>query len=311
MFFLGIDTSNYSTSLCAFSRDKGIIYHDKRMLPVANGGLGLRQSDAVFEHTRILPQMIDKIATEVDLTDTAAVGVSTRPRNIEGSYMPCFLVGLSVASAISAAAKVPRYEFSHQEGHLMAALYATTLHADGVKDFIAFHVSGGTTDAVLCSLDNGIFTINPLATSLDAHAGQIIDRIGVKMQLKFPAGAQLSELAKQSTSNSKLKPTLKGYNCCLSGLQNRCETMLKEGKDNFDVARFCLNSIAASLVEMTKALRMQYGSLPVIYAGGVMQSEVIRDYISARINSAYFASPAWLSADNAAGVAILASERML
>lgn len=309
MLYVGIDTSNYATSLCAYSKKDGIVYHDKRMLPVAAGGLGLRQSDAVFEHTRALPLMMDKMAKSVELDSVEAVGVSTRPRSIEGSYMPCFLAGLSAASAFCAAAHAKRFEFSHQDGHLMAALYSTPLYAEGIREFLAFHVSGGTTDAVLCSIVDGTCNVTPLATSLDAHAGQIIDRIGVKMGLPFPAGAQISELAAKSLSKQKLKPTLKDCDCCLSGLQNRCEALLASGESEADVARYCLNSIAATIVEMTNALPPQRGELPVIFAGGVMQSEVIRSYISARLTDVYFASPAWLSADNAAGVAILASER--
>ncbi|MEG1809428.1 MAG: hypothetical protein RR244_06220 [Oscillospiraceae bacterium] len=153
MLFLGIDTSNYATSLGAYSPEHGIVWHDKRFLPVAKGSLGLRQSDAVFEHVRALPSMIEKLALEIDMGEIEGVGFSERPRDIENSYMPCFLAGKAIGISIGASLGVQTTGFSHQTGHIAAALFGTPLYADGAREFIAFHVSGGTTDAVSCRIE--------------------------------------------------------------------------------------------------------------------------------------------------------------
>ncbi|MEG0750833.1 MAG: peptidase M22 [Oscillospiraceae bacterium] len=309
MLFLGIDTSNYATSLGAYSPEHGIVWHDKRFLPVAKGSLGLRQSDAVFEHVRALPSMIEKLALEIDMGEIEGVGFSERPRDIENSYMPCFLAGKAIGISIGASLGVQTTGFSHQTGHIAAALFGTPLYADGAREFIAFHVSGGTTDAVSCRIEGRKIQITQLATSLDAHAGQIIDRVGVSLGLGFPAGAELSVLAMQSESAEFASPVLKGADCCFSGLENQCQALARRGMSECDIARFCLLSVAKTICAMTQALKP--GDMPVIYAGGVMQSNLVRETLLCETKHAFFSEPAWLSADNAAGVAILASEAVL
>ena len=102
-YTLGIDTSNYATSLAVFNTAGEVVCAKKRFLPVKEGQLGLRQSDALFHHTVALPEMLAELGSEFDLTQISAVGVSEKPRPVEGSYMPCFLAGVSAATAFAAA----------------------------------------------------------------------------------------------------------------------------------------------------------------------------------------------------------------
>lgn len=69
-----------------------------------------------------------------------AVAVSERPRPVEGSYMPVFRAGVSVAESIAAALRVPVYRYSHQEGHIAAVCGAL----DESVRTVSFHLSGGT-----------------------------------------------------------------------------------------------------------------------------------------------------------------------
>ena len=102
MLTLGIDTSNYATSLAVFDTDAGEVVCDcKKFLPVKEGQLGLRQSDALFHHTTALPEMLAELSGKADLTKVAAVGVSAKPRPVEGSYMPCFLAGVRASTAFA------------------------------------------------------------------------------------------------------------------------------------------------------------------------------------------------------------------
>ena len=113
-YYLGIDTSNYTTSAAVFDSETGSIVHRKKLLPVAQGSLGLKQSDAVFAHVKQLPQILQELFFDLPPVSIAAVGVSARPRNAADSYMPCFLTGKLAASAISTVNHIPMYEFSHQ-----------------------------------------------------------------------------------------------------------------------------------------------------------------------------------------------------
>lgn len=301
-FFLGIDTSNYTTSTALYDSVSGVMKQQKRLLPVASGNLGIRQSDAVFHHTRQLPELIEALTSEVKLD---AIGVSVKPRLIEGSYMPCFLCGEGLARSLSALTGTKMYPTSHQVGHILAALYSADRLDMVNREFLAFHVSGGTTDCLICVPDKeNIINISTAGTSLDLKAGQAVDRVGLMLGLDFPCGAALEELALKSTKKYKIKPVIREGNCSLSGLENKCQKMKSDGEAPEDIAMFCLAYIYETVKAMTQSAKTEYGDLPVVYAGGVMSDSIIRCRLEKDFES-YFAKPEF-SCDNAAGLAIFA-----
>ncbi|MGI5893543.1 MAG: peptidase M22 [Candidatus Merdivicinus sp.] len=305
MNFIGVDTSNYTTSVAVYSTDSSEIEMEKQLLPTADGALGLRQSDAVFAHVKQLGVVTERLFNRIGNLPIQAAGVSAFPRRENGSYMPCFLVGETSMQVYTAVNQIPLYRFSHQEGHIMAALYSAN-HMDWIhQPFLAFHVSGGTTDLLLVQPDENFFTIQHIAGSLDLKAGQAVDRVGLMLGLKFPCGPQLSALAAEWTEPIRIKPVLKGLDCCLSGIENKCAAFQKEGRPKAYIARYCLESIRAALAEMTVHAWKEFGRLPILYAGGVMASDIIRPQMEQDFGGV-FAQPQY-SSDNAAGIAILAS----
>lgn len=302
MYYLGIDTSNYTTSLALYNSEDNSVIQSKKLLPVKTGELGLRQSDALFHHTKQLPELFKELFK--DFTgEIKAVGVSVKPRNTEGSYMPCFLAGESVATAISSANDIPLHKTSHQVGHILAALYSADRLELIKSPFIAFHVSGGTTDCLYVEPDeNEIIKISEIGTSLDLKAGQAVDRVGLMMGLDFPCGKELEKIALASDKDYKIKTILKDSNCCLSGIENKCRKMLDDGEKKSDVAKFCLDSIYSAVSAMTEYALAEYGNLPIIYAGGVMSDKIIQNKLSEKFN-AFFAEPEY-SCDNASGIAL-------
>ena len=301
--YLGIDTSNYTTSTAIYCLNEGRVLQRKKLLPVPEGALGLRQSDAVFHHTVQLPMLLEELAGAFS-GKICAVGVSSAPRDGKGSYMPCFLAGIATAHAVAAFLKKPLYFFSHQRGHIAAALYSAQKLSYIDRPFYAFHVSGGTTEALFVSPDSDhVFQTTLLAHSLDLKAGQAVDRVGKMLGLPFPAGAELENLAQKSQRRFQPKPTMKGADCCLSGVQNQCEKMLREGAPREEIARFCIDSICAALDAMAERLLRSHGAYPFVFAGGVMSNGIIRDRLLQKYDAS-FAEPSF-SCDNAAGIAIL------
>lgn len=304
--FLGLDTSNYTTSGALYDSAGGVMHTQRKLLSVKNGAKGLRQSEAVYQHVKNLPIIIEDLL--LDRSDpVVVVAASSKPRDLEGSYMPCFEPGLTIGRCIASSLHVPFLEFSHQAGHIAAALFSLD-RLELLKDrFIAFHVSGGTTEAVLCSPgnDSPAFKTTILTCSLDLKAGQAVDRVGVMLGLSFPAGPELEKLALQSTKSFKIKPVIKGNDCCLSGVENLCSAMLKDKADKCDIARFCVEYIKASLDAMTERILLLYPGIPLLFAGGVMSNSIIKEYFTKKYG-ALFAKPVY-SSDNAAGIAMLAS----
>lgn len=302
--YLGIDTSNYTTSVCLYDSDSGAVISKRKLLPVKKGECGLRQSDAVFHHVQQLPALFEEAFGEFS-DRIKAIGVSYAPRTEKGSYMPCFTVGLTAASILSSVLKVPVYRFSHQQGHIAAALYSVDRLELLRQKHIAFHVSGGTTEALLVNGEDGFVTTRIAAKTLDLNAGQLIDRVGVMLGLHFPCGKELEQLALQCDEKIKTRPTLKELDCCLSGGQNIAEKYLKEGKSPAYIARFTMEFISSAIVGMSQRIREKYGNLDFVYAGGVMSDSIIRDELQS-LHDCVFALPEF-SGDNAAGTAVLAS----
>ena len=305
-YYLGIDTSNYTTSVCAYNHDENTVINKRRLLPVKAGDRGLRQSDAVFHHTQQLPALFDELYAEKSY-DFSAVGVSSRPRSMEGSYMPCFTVGMGAAKIISKSNKIELYEFSHQQGHIAAALYSSNRLDLIDMPHIAFHVSGGTTEALLVNSGKGFLSTKLLAKTLDLNAGQLIDRVGVMLGLQFPCGKELEKLALNCTDKINVKPVLKDFDCCLSGGENLCQNLLKNGKSKEYIAKFCLKYVEAAIFNMSEKITDKYPKLPIVYAGGVMSNSIIKNSIYDNFDCV-FAKPEF-STDNAAGVAVLAYYR--
>ncbi len=301
---LGIDTSNYTTSAALYDADTGAVLMARKLLPVRQGERGLRQSDAVFHHVRQLPDLLEQLMRD-GADAVAAVGVSSRPRSVDGSYMPCFTVGEGAARELSAVLRIPLYRFSHQQGHIAAALYSADRLDLLYTPHIAFHVSGGTTEALLVNGEQGLLTTRLLAHTLDLNAGQLIDRVGVMMGLSFPCGKELEKLAARCTDTITVRPTIKGGDCCLSGIENQCRKLLYDGYPVEYIARFTLLSVQETIYEMCERIERDYPDMPVVFAGGVMSNALIRESIQRRI-SCVFASPEY-STDNAAGIALLAA----
>jgi N6-L-threonylcarbamoyladenine synthase len=220
--------------------------------------------------------------------------------------MPCFLAGCCAAKAVSLSLSVPLYTFSHQQGHIAAALYSAE-KLDLLKErFIAFHVSGGTTEALIVTpCEEDIIKTEIVACSLDLKGGQAVDRVGKMLGLGFPAGVQLEKLALQTDEKFKITPCIKGTDCSLSGIENKCKDMLLKGYPKEEIASYCIQSILAALDGMTAALLKKFGNLPLVFAGGVMSNAILRRKLTEKYG-AFFAEPKY-SSDNAAGIAVLAA----
>ena len=307
MIALGIDTSNYTTSAALYEAEAGFLRNCGRLLSVESGERGLRQSDAVFAHTKNLPIIFEELFEDKSGCDISAVGVSYAPREIEGSYMPCFLSGIVAACAVATSRGIPLHRFSHQQGHVAAAAYSAQSPDLLNGEFYAWHLSGGTSELLLCRPDKEkIVSCARIGGSSDISAGQAVDRTGVKLGLNFPAGKDLDKLGASCPEKIKgAKLSVKGLEMSLSGLENKAEELIKNGAEKEYIAKFVFQTIARSVSEVTENAKREFGDKPILISGGVAGSAILRERFN-QLFSPVFGTPA-LSADNAAGIAILTS----
>ena len=304
MIFLGVYTSNYTTSVYAV--DESEIRGRRKILEVKYGERGLRQSDGVFQHMKNFPALFTELCGEIDTSQIAAVGVSTRPRSVEGSYMPVFLAGSGYAEAIAQSLKVPKYEYSHQDGHIMAGIRSCGKYSLLEGEFISVHISGGTTEILKTRFNGRGFDCDIIGGTRDISAGQFIDRAGVAMGLKFPAGVELERLALTSDKRISLPIKTDGAWMNLSGVETKALRMLEDGgTDKAALARGVLYETKRALAKTITAALKETGLNRVLIAGGVASNSIIREGLLSMPYDVEFASREF-SSDNAMGIAELA-----
>lgn len=299
---LGLDTSNYTTSVACFDGQDG--QNVGQLLDVPDGALGLRQSDALFMHVKRLPALCSQLLSQYDADEIVAVAASTRPREVEGSYMPCFLAGESQGRTLAQVRKVPFFAVSHQQGHIAAAAFSAKRLDLLDRPHLAWHLSGGTTELLYVAPDGPLPCARLIGGTTDMSAGQLIDRTGKRLGLPFPAGKALDALAQEAEPMRPFPVKVNEARFSLSGLENQMNALADRGATPAQVSRFVLASILFAVQAASKQALKQYPGLPLLCAGGVSSNRLLREGMTAA-HGALFAQPAF-STDNAFGVALLA-----
>ena len=305
MYVIGFDTSNYTTSVSYFDGTDG--QNVSALLPVKEGALGLRQSDAVFSHIKSLPELSGRLFSHIEASDIVAVGVSTRPRAVEGSYMPCFTVGFSHAKMLSDVLGAPLYTFSHQQGHVAACLWSAGRLDLMDQPHIAWHLSGGTTELLLVEPDGYNVRCTRIGGTTDISAGQLIDRAGQMLNLSFPAGKHLDILSEEAEDDSLFSVKCNELEFSLSGVQNKIQSYYASSNSPVETAAYTLRCMTEAVRKATKNAKKIYPDLPVVFSGGVASNRMLRKKMACF--DPIFALPQY-STDNAMGVAILAYRAM-
>ena len=305
MSVIGIDTSNYTTSIAFFDGVGG--ENCSRLLPVKQGELGLRQSDAVFAHIKSLPELSGRLFSHLQDEKITAVGVSTRPRAVEGSYMPCFMVGYSHAKLLSDMLHVPLVEVSHQQGHVAASLWSAGHMELMDQSHLAWHLSGGTTELLLVEPEGRNVTCTKIGGTTDISAGQLIDRTGQLLELPFPSGKHLDALSQNALRKDVFKVKCSNMAFSLSGVQNKVQQYHLLHADSGETAAYALRCVAKAVYQATEQALAAYPGLPVVFSGGVASNSLLREVIAPL--DPVFSQPQY-STDNAMGVAVLAYRAM-
>lgn len=308
---LGIDTSCYTTSTAVVEGD-ALIADARALLAVPEGGRGLRQSEALFQHVQNLPGLVESLGLKNRKPE--AVAVSARPRPQNGSYMPVFTAGMAVAKSIASALGVPLVETSHQEGHIAAGCFSLGIWP--ANSFLAFHISGGTTELLRAEPAGAGFALELLGGTKDLHAGQVVDRVGVALGLGFPAGPALEALAREYRGKPgalPFKAHVSVMDCSLSGAESAAQRCVAAGGDRAAVAFETQRCLADAFVRMALAAADATGLKQLLVIGGVASNEYIRvrfiEALEPKGVEALFAKRPF-SSDNAVGVAAIGQRKL-
>ena len=366
--FLGIDTSCYTTSVAVLDEAGELLGEARQILSVKPGRCGLQQSEMVFQHTRNLPRLMEEAVGQVlglansELQareahgdsaigfsglaqagyELAAIGVSGYPRPLENSYMPAFLAGLSVARSMAAVTGAQLHIISHQENHLEAGVWSAG--GPNAARFLLLHASGGTTDVLLAERQqDGRYRITEVGGSLDLHAGQFVDRIGVALGLQFPTGPALEALAEEALAKAKdisgseavsavkaaseseasacaaekaaamveIPVSVRKLQVSLSGPCTAALRKLEAGAEPAALALGVEHALAETFSRVLRNGAQEYRVRDVLLVGGVGSNKYIRQHVEKKLAKLRYPVRLWVpegrySCDNATGCAAFA-----
>lgn len=307
--FIGIDTSCYTTSLCLVDAKFRVLADVRKVLQVPVGKRGLSQSNMVYQHTRNLPELFERLRPLFKQYPVAGIGVTNQPRRNEHSYMPAFLAGLGYGRSLSALLGIPLYTISHQENHVLAAM--RSLGEVWEEPFFALHVSGGTTELIRFLRQSAVWQATCIGGTSDVSAGQFIDRIGVALGFSFPAGVHVEQeaLAEREAVKGDVVFFKDGY-ISFSGPESQVQREIKKGRHpHAYYCKWTLVTVWNGLVRLLETALMQ-GMTRLVAVGGVMSNRYIRSQMEAFCQQRgiqLVLAPPGYSSDNSAGAAFWAA----
>ncbi len=306
--YLGIDTSCYTTSVALVDENFNLLADERVMLDVKQGEKGLRQSEAVFQHVKNSGRIFGEIKRIISGRKIAAVASSTRPRPVQESYMPVFVVAQNIGEIIAGVNNIPCYSTSHQENHIMAGVWSAG--GPACRRFLTVHLSGGTTELLEVEEGEKGFDIEIIGNSSDISAGQFVDRIGVEMGLPFPAGVHMEKLAlaigTEERAAVKIPFSIDGMTVSFSGPESHARRMLNRGIGRERVAFAVLRCISAAVARLVDRACRKSGVYDVLFVGGVSSNSCLRDYLRGNLNYRLYFPEGKYCSDNAVGTALMA-----
>lgn len=305
--YLGIDTSCYTTSIAVIDRQGKLVDEERQILSVKSGGRGLAQSEMVFQHTRNLPILMEKIFDRQDM-NILGIGASKQPRPREDSYMPAFLAGFGLGRALASTLKVPLLALSHQENHLEAGLWSA--RGPQADKFMMLHASGGTTDLIgVENTNTDHYKLVTLGGSIDLHAGQFVDRVGVALGLQFPTGPELESLAATAQLKYDLPIAVQKEKISFSGPATAALRAIAAGADRAEMALGVEYVLGETFARAIRNTAKAHSIKDIVLVGGVAANCYIRQHIIEKLKkyaiNVYIPDNKY-SGDNAVGCAAFA-----
>lgn len=312
MHCLGIDTSCYTTSVAVVNENLELCFDGRIILDVPEGGRGLRQSEAFFQHVRNLGLLMSECMSNISADSIKGISASAKPRNADGSYMPVFMAGMHSAKTIGSILKLPVIEVTHQDSHIQAGLWSC--RHDMGKEFMAYHVSGGTTE-LLKVTGNECFNITEIGGTNDLNAGQFIDRIGVAMDIKFPCGQEMDKLCNEfEIEGVNIPISIDRCHMSFSGPETHVQRLIggrvPGRREAAEISKGVFHCIARSIEKTVLNAKGEHGLEELLLVGGVVSNTIIKEYLTKKSGlskggiKAFFADAAY-SPDNAVGTAVL------
>lgn len=225
-------------------------------------------------HIEVITKVIEEtlLKSALSMRDIDAIAVTYGPGLI-GSL----LVGLTAAKTLAYVYKKPLIPVHHIAGHI----YANNLVRPMEFPLIALVVSGGHTELIYMEED---YDFEVIGGTLDDAVGEVYDKVARVMNLPYPGGPKVDELAFQGEDTYDLPLPLddNSFNFSFSGLKSAVINLKhnEEQRGNKirekDLATSFQNRVVEIICKKTLRALKQYNCRNLIIAGGVSASKGLR-----------------------------------
>ena len=304
MYILSVETSCDETSVAILKNQRELkslkVYSQIEIFK--NYG-GVIPEVASRNHVKKITKLIEDSLIEADLTpkDISLVAVTIGPGLI-GSL----LIGINAASAFAYINDISIVGVNHLVGHIYSANLVKEINFPA----LALIISGGHTDLVLINKHMN-FTL--LGKTLDDAAGEAYDKVAKILDLSYPGGPVIDELAKKGSDIYDFsRPFLKdhGFNFSFSGLKSSVYNLCNKLKGNYkkeDIACSFQNAVIDVIIYKIKMALKKYNVNQLLIVGGVASNSELRKRVTNEINNIEIViPPKKFCTDNAAMIAAAA-----
>ena len=304
MIILGIETSCDETGVAICSDFKILSSYTKTQSIHQKYG-GVVPEIASREHEKYLPNITNKVLNDANVRfkDIEAIAVTNGP-----GLMGSLLSGISFAKGLAQALDIPIIPINHLEAHLNSVFID---HSELEAPFINLLVSGGHTQLWLVK---SMFNYELLGETLDDACGEAFDKGAKKMNLNYPGGPEIENLAKNGNKDliSFPRPMINddSFNFSFSGLKTSLINCVNEDNYNFqDIAASYQEAIVDTLINKFKKAMDKFSVDSGIICGGVAANKRLRKKLSELDKKIIYPSMKYCT-DNADMIAFLAEHKI-
>jgi N6-L-threonylcarbamoyladenine synthase len=229
---------------------------------------GIHPREAANHHATYIADLISESVQKagVDFTDIDLVSFSQGP-----GLGPCLRTAATAARALALTIEKPIMGVNHCVAHLEIGRGTVR----GCTDPVLLYVSGANTQVI--AFAEGKYRV--FGETLDIGIGNCLDKFGRAIDLEFPCGPKIEELAKKGVRYLPLPYSIKGMDIAFSGLLTAAENYVSKGQSLEDVCYSMQETTFAMLTEVTERAMAHTEKQEVLLGGGVASNKRLQGMV--------------------------------
>ncbi len=255
MISLGIETTAHTFGIGIVNDKRKVLANVKDSYTTKSGGM--KPSELAEHHIKTFDKVIKKAleTAKIKLNQIDIISFSQGP-----GIGSALRIGEIVAKTLSMLLKRPLIGVNHCIAHLEIGKMLTK-----AKDPILLYVSGANTQII--AFENGKYRI--FGETLDMGIGNMLDNFARELNIGFPGGPKIAELAKKGKKYIEIPYVVKGMDFSFGGILTNIKQKLKKGVSKEDLCYSLQETVFAMLIEASERALAHCNKTELLLGGGV------------------------------------------